>query len=208
MASGARATGQILKTINREGKIGVRSQSPGTMHVSSRNSGVKLLSCAPHLSPSASISLVFRGAHPVSVAGGKAGIWPTCWMAVAPALCPALWVRCTPARWGGVQRPHLPPSLIPTPALSGAPGCADGSTALQLFLKPSPALTWAPGWPCTQVPATLTFALILPLEPTHMLGSPTLFLPRKLRWPHPQGSDVGERGSWSVGPAHQSVHWQ
>ena len=39
MVSGARATGQILKIINREEKsLGVRSQSPRRMYVSSVNS--------------------------------------------------------------------------------------------------------------------------------------------------------------------------
>lgn len=124
-----------------------------------------------------------------------------------PVPCP--WVSCTPASWSGEESRgptyHLPSSpRLPSAGLLAvqtvsAPAALPGSLHL--------ALTWAPGWPCTQVLARLAFALILPLEPTHMLGSPTLFLPWKRLWPHPQGSDVGNRGSWSVGPAHQSVHW-
>lgn len=206
MVSGTRATGQILKTINSEGKIGMRSQSPRTMHVSSVNSQVKLLSCAPHVSPSAAISLVFRGAHPVSMWVGR----PRFGTPVGWQWCPPCALPCGlgAPQSGGERSPEAPPTTFPYPNASRQWGCADRITAPAALPRSLHlALAWAPGWPCAQVPARLSFALILLLEPTHMLGSPTLSLPWKLLWPHPQGSDVG-KGSWSVGPAHQSAHWQ
>lgn len=107
---GARATGQILKIINREGKIGVRSQNPGTMYVSSIGSN-----CFPAhpTSPSASIPLVFRGTHPVSVAGGEVGTWHTYRMAVEPTLCPACGLAAPQP--GGERSPEAPPTTFPLP---------------------------------------------------------------------------------------------
>lgn len=119
VASGARATGQILKTINREGNIGVRSQSPGTMRVSSRNSGVQLLSCAPTclrplLYPSSSVG------HIQSPGFGKAVGWQ--WSLPCDLPC---WLGAPQP--DGERSPEDPPTTSPHPNASPqrAPGCAN-----------------------------------------------------------------------------------
>lgn len=191
--SGARATGQILKIINREGKIGVRSQNPGTMYVSSIGSN-----CFP-VHPTCLRQLPY----PLSSVGHIQSPWrvarpgrgtPVGWQWSPPCALPR---GLAASQSGGERSPEAPPTTFPHPHACPQRGswlCGQYQPPSS-SRKPSPCPHLGSGTALHQVLARLAFALILPLEPTHMLGSPTLLLPWKRLWPHPQGSDVGKRGS-------------
>lgn len=109
-----------------------------------------------------------------------------------------LWIRLIPDSWGeDVRRPHRQPSHHRNTGLwgQGLLGMQMGVTALQLlFLEAStrPRLGSRMASSHTSRPDLLLLTS-LPLEPTHVLGLPTPFLPGELLWPHPQGSGVGKR---------------
>lgn len=126
-------------------------------------------------------------------ADGRARIW-TCLPHSSGALpCSLpLWVRLTPAGWGEEFRdPTHNPLIIPTPA-----SCGGGEWVKQLPAAPLPgSLQLALTWPDSRLLRSLA------LEPTHMLGSPTLVLPGSYSGLTPRNLMQGEDRQLKSGPS-------
>lgn len=128
------------------------------------------------------------------------GLW-TCLSGGSGAL-PSPALRSGRPQPDGERSSEAPPTAFPSSQHQRPAGgsCLYGwQSGSAPFLE---AFTWAPGGPLHRSWPDLPLLRSLPLEPTHMLGSPTLFLPEATTAPLAlQESEAGKDRQLKSGPS-------